>query len=210
VTLAMAGAVLVALSPRSAAAWQLEVSVAGSRSTLNEASTDNRQAGLGATASARYARPGWGVEGTVAWQSLSPSVDDSRTSVTFMGGSVRGHYAVWRSLAAEIGLDSRTADPEFSAQDVAALMVGLRYETRLAAPAAVWLRGGAIPKAWLSGGGDAGIGVDLGFGVRVRAPESRWGLAAEYEFQRIDRTVQGNSVPLQFERVRLGVLFRPF
>lgn len=207
----MAFAVLVAgMAFPARGAAQLEVAVAGSRSTLNEASADNRQTGLGAMGSVYYHGGVWAVEGTAAWQSLSPTVDDARDPVTFVGGSVRGRYDVWRSLAAEVGLDTRTADPEFSAQDVAALVVGLRYASPLAGPASVWLRGGAIPKAWMSGGGEAGIGVDLGFGVRVRAPESRWGLAAEYEFQRIGRTVRGGDVPLQFERVRMAILFRPF
>jgi hypothetical protein len=189
---------------------QLEIGLSGSRSTLNEVTANNRQAGFGAVGSARWLGSGWGVEGSVSWESLSAQVDDTRTDVGYVGGAVRAHYDVWRSLAVQVGFDSRTADPEFAAQDVAALAVGLLYRVPLAEPARLWIRGAAVPKAWLSGGGDTSIGFDVGFGARVRPPGGRWGLLAEYEFQRIDRTVQEVEAPIQFERLRFGVLLAAF
>jgi len=191
----------------SPVAAQLDVGVSVSRSTLNEVSANNRQAGLGAVGSARWAGSGWGAEATIGWQSLHAKVDPGRTDVRYVGGSLRAHYDVWRSLAVQLGFDSRTADPEFSAQDVATLGLGLLYETRLAEPAAVWIRGAALPKSWLSGGGDTSLGFDIGFGARVRPGTAGWGFLAEYEFQRLDRTVGGLDAPLQFERVRVGVFF---
>jgi hypothetical protein len=188
----------------SAQDHRFHVGVAGTRATNNETEADNRQAGFGASAVARFAGRSWGVEGEVDVRSLSPAEDGSLESLSIRGGAVRGHYAVWRDLRVELGLETRTVDPEFAAQDVAGVLVGLRYEVPLASIASLSIRGAAIPLSWFNGGGQGGIGAAVGLGARARPTGGRWGLFADYDFRRLDREVQGLSVPIQFESVRIG------
>jgi hypothetical protein len=184
---------------------RLHVGLAGTRATNNEASADNRHTGFGGSATARYGTDRWGVEGEVDIRSLSPAEDESLDDLSIRGGALRGHYGVWRDLDAEVGFESRTVEPELAAQDVAALLVGLRYEVPFASIASMRIRGAAIPLAWFNGGGDSGIGVAVGLAARIRPSDGRWGLFGEYDFRRLDRSVGGIDVPIQFESVRLGV-----
>ena len=185
------------------------VGVTGALSTYNEVSPENEHSGWGGTATARYERSKWAVEGELSWRSLSSDSDDAQ-SLTLMGGALFGRYDVWRALAVELGFDSRTFDPEFGAQDVGAATVGLRYETPLASLATLWVRGAAIPWSSFNGGGDAGLGMALGLGVRAGPAGARWRAVASYDFQRIDRSVDGVDVPIQYEGLRVGVEIAAF
>ena len=206
-TLVGAAALLLCLggNPVRAVAQNLHVGVAGGRVTYNEVAAENRQAGYGGNGVARYVAGSWGVEGELNFWVLAAQEDDALDDLSIAGGAIRVHYSIWRELDAQVSFDSRSMDPELAAQDAAALLVGLRYEAALTSQAELWIRGAAIPLAWFNGGGDAGIGVGLGFGVRVRPTNGGWGVFADYDFQRLDRTVQGLNVPIQFDGVRLGV-----
>ena len=184
---------------------RFHVGLAGSHATNNEASADNRQSGFGGSLTARFGAERWGVEAELNVRSLSPSEDETLEDLSIRGGALRGHYGVWRDLDVEVGLESRTIDPELAAQDVAGLLVGLRYEVPFASIASMRIRGAAIPLTWFNGGGDSGIGVAVGLAARIRPTAGRWGLFGEYDFRRLDRSVQGIDVPIQFESVRLGV-----
>jgi hypothetical protein len=187
----------------------LFVGVAGARSTYNEVSPENEHSGWGGTATARYQRSKWAVEGEVSWRSLSPDSGEGE-SLTLMGGALFGRYDVWRTLAVEAGFDSRTFDPEFGAQDVGAATVGLRYETPLASLATLWVRGAAIPWSSFNGGGEAGLGMALGLGVRAGPADARWRAVVSYDFQRIDRSVDDVDVPIQYEGLRIGIEIAAF
>jgi hypothetical protein len=145
----------------------------------------------------------------VDWASLSLAESTESTlaeeSVTRIGGGLRAGRMVWRTLAVEAGFESSTADPEFELQDLALATVGLYYEAPLVRGSEVWVRGGAIPWSRFNGGGDAGLGFALGLGVRVGRSDGRLRGVASYDFRRLDRTVAGGDVPIQFEGVRLGV-----
>ena len=60
-----------------------------------------------------------------------------------------------------------------------------------------------------SGGGEAGLSVELGFGAAVGTPNGRVRVRADYEFQRIDRKVfpadVEYKVPVQTQVGRLGL-----
>lgn len=192
------------------AAQSLHIGLSGDRSSLSEVRSADRLRGLGAAGSVRYERATWGIEGDVSWRSLTPSSDAGGESVTLLGGSLRGRYKMWRSLAVEAGFESRSVDPEFSAQDVAMAQVGLHYVAPLARVAEMWIRGAAIPWSTFSGGGEAGLGAALGMGVRAGPANARWRLAARYDFQRLDRTVRGVDVPIQVESLRVGFEYAIF
>ncbi len=183
---------------------RFHVGLAGTHATHNETEVDNRQTGFGGSGVARYLAERWGVEGEINFRSLSPAEDESLEGFTLLGGGVRAHYSVWRDLAAEVGLETRAVDPEFAAQDVAGVLVGLRYDVPLASIASLAIRGAAIPVSWFNGGGEGGIGFALGLGARVRPTDGRWGLFGDYDFRRLDREVQGLDVPIQFESIRIG------
>lgn len=193
-----------------AAGQSLHIGLSGDRSSLNEVRSEDRLRGLGAAGSVRFERPAWGVEGDVSWRSLDAASDGGGESVTLLGGSLRGRYRVWRSLAVEAGFESRSVDPEFSAQDVAMAQVGLHYLAPLARVAEMWIRGAAIPWSTFSGGGEAGLGAALGMGVRAGPAEARWRLTARYDFQRLDRTVRSVDVPIQMESLRIGFEYAVF
>ncbi|UCC26574.1 MAG: hypothetical protein JSU98_05600 [Gemmatimonadales bacterium] len=205
---AMAVAGLGGASPGTAQSLYLEVQ--GDRSTFNEALADDRLTGFGAAGSARWDGGTWEVEGEVAWRSMSPAAEDRDGSVTFLSGGVRGRYAVWRTLSVELGWESRTADPQFAAQDLGMALLGLHYGTQLTSLADLWVRGAAIPFSSFNGGGEASIGIGLGMGLRVGPPTAAWRAVLEYGFRRIDRTVRDVDVPIQVEGIRIGVEYAVF
>ena len=115
----------------------------------------------------------------------------------------------WRPyLAAQVGLARRFMSPDFVAQDVGALRLGVLSEVRLARIAGLWVRGAYLPVSRFSGGGSAGFGVEMGFGAAIGPPEGRLQGFAEFEYQRIDRNA-ATVAPLQFSAGRLGVRVRP-
>ena len=202
------GAALV-LAPGAVRAQSVLVGVVGSSTTLNEFRDDERRTGVGVGVEARVVGNGWEVEAGFDRASLSPS-DDSGESVTVTSGFSAARWSFWRTLAAEVGFSNRSADPEFAVQDVAALSVGVHYTSRLGANADVWVRGALLPWSSFSGGGEAGPGLGVGLGVRIGARGSRLRGTARYTFERLDRTVLGVDVPLQFDRLRLGLEYAIF
>lgn len=186
------------------------VGLSAARATYNEVAAENRQEGFGFTGSAGLKRGKLAVEAAVDWRSLSPKVDAARSSLTLKGGSVRARYAVWRSLDLEAGLETRIMTPEFSAQDAAVVTVGLRHEAELASLASIWISGAAVPVSRFNGGGSGGLGLALGFGLRAGPRDAKWKAALAYGFQRIDRTVRGVDVPIQYESLRLGLEYPLF
>ena len=201
------GAALAGADDARAQERRLHVGIAGTHATNNETEADNRQAGFGGSVTARYAAGRWGVEGEVNVRSLSPTEDETLEDLSVRGGALRAYYGIWRDLDIEVGFESRTIDPEFAAQDAAGVLVGLRYDVPFASIASMRIRGAAIPVTWFNGGGEGGIGVAVGLAARIRPTDGRWGLFGEYDFRRLDRTVQDIDVPIQFESVRIGVEF---
>jgi hypothetical protein len=114
----------------------------------------------------------------------------------------------WRPyLALQLGAGRRFMSPEFVAQDVGLVRVGLLSETRLARLADIWVRGAYLPFTRFNGGGSAAPGFELGFGTGIGSREARLQGFVEYGYQRIDRHASGDA-PIQFSAGHAGVRLR--
>jgi hypothetical protein len=114
----------------------------------------------------------------------------------------------WRPyLAAQIGAARRFTSPEFVAQEVGLFRIGVLSETRLARIAGIWARGAYLPLTRYSGGGSAGLGLELGLGVDLGSPEGRFAGFAAFAYQRLDRNAAAEA-PLQFSVGQAGVRVR--
>jgi len=58
-----------------------------------------------------------------------------------------------------------------------------------------------------SGSGSADLAIEFQLGVGLGTANKRFRFHAEYEFQRIDREVGANDVPIQLSLARVGVSF---
>lgn len=164
-------------------------------------------AGFGGVATLRVG--GLRVEGTAFRASLSPWQDTDTTDFTATQFDVRASYELANAIALEVGAGRRTISPENAAQDVGVVRVGVLSENRVARIATIWLRGAYLPVHRFSGGGEAGLSVELGFGAAVGTANGRVRARADYEFQRIDRHVfpadVEYKVPIQTQVARLGL-----
>lgn len=171
----------------------------------SEVSADLQFSGVGAggTIVVSRGRLALGIEGFVA--SLDPSGEATATeSYDLKMLDVRVTYEVVPALALQAGIAGRRVSPEYAAPDVGYVRIGLVSENRLARMATVWVRGGYLAAPRFNGGGSAGFAFDIGLGTWIGTASGRYGLRAEYDFQRIDRTVNGADVPLQMMVARVG------
>jgi hypothetical protein len=115
----------------------------------------------------------------------------------------------WRPvLSFQLGAGRRFTSPDFVAQEVGVVRVGLLTETPLSSKGRIWARAAYLPLTRFSGGGGSDLSLELGMGVRVGPSTSRFSGVAEYTYQRIDRQVNGGSVPIRFSELQGGVRVR--
>lgn len=115
----------------------------------------------------------------------------------------------WRpALAFQLGAGRRFTSPDFVAQEVGVVRVGLLTETTLSSIGRIWARAAYLPVTRFSGGGGSDLALELGMGVRLGPSDSRFNGIAEYAYQRIDRQVNGGSVPIRFSEMRAGLRAR--
>lgn len=164
-----------------------------------------RGLGIGIGATAEWDR--WGLEaryyhaGLQADFSVQPDYDVDQVDLT-------GTW-FWRSyLAPQLGVARRFVSPELAAQEVGFVRLGVLSEVRLARIAGLWVKGAYLPFSRFSGGGSAGLSLEVGLGVEVGAATDRIQGFAGFEYQRIDREAAAD-VPLQFSLGQLGIRFRP-
>ncbi len=119
-------------------------------------------------------------------------------------GDVRASFFIVPVIAVEIGFGRRATDPDFAAQDLGLWRFGILSEMPLTRLGLIWIRGAYLaPK--FEGGGDVGLSAEVGLGIAVGTANGRFRVRADYEFQRIDREVDGQDVPIQTSLVKLGV-----
>jgi hypothetical protein len=159
-------------------------------------------AGVGGTLRVRLGRLGADLSGYTA---RLASADGGGKAFTLLAGDARVHYRVARGLAFEVGWGRRQASPEFAAQDVGFGRAGILSELDLSRIGGVWGRGAYLIAPKFSGGGSAGLALELGVGAGLGTANGRVRGRVEYEFQRIDRTVGGTAVPIQLSLAKLGV-----
>jgi hypothetical protein len=115
----------------------------------------------------------------------------------------------WRpALSFQLGAGRRFTSPDFVAQEVGVLRIGLLTETTLSSIGRIWARAAYLPVTRFSGGGGSDLALELGIGVRIGPSDSRFNGIAEYAYQRIDREVNGGSVPIRFSEMRAGLRAR--
>lgn len=114
----------------------------------------------------------------------------------------------WRPyLAPQLGLARRFVRPDLAAQEVGFARIGVLSQVRLARIAGLWVRGSYLPFSRFSGGGSAGLGVDVGLGVELGAPTERIQGFASFEYQRIERETVTDA-PIQLSMGQLGIRLR--
>jgi hypothetical protein len=138
------------------------------------------------------------------WADLDPDrPDNTAFEVVQVDGRVSVLFA--RSIAVEVGAGRRWIDPDFATQEVGLVRVGILSEYPLSRIATVWGRGAYLVAPQFSGGGAAGLAVELSLGTSIGTPNGRIRAMGEFEFQRFDREVQRRAVPLQVTVARFGV-----
>lgn len=118
---------------------------------------------------------------------------------------LRFGYVLTPFLALEVGGGRRYVDPELATEEVGLYRAGVFSENQLNRLASVWVRGAYLLNPQFSGGGSADLAFEFGLGVGVGTANGRFRFQAEYEFQRIDRRVANDDVPLQVSLARTGI-----
>lgn len=126
-------------------------------------------------------------------------------------GTTRISYAFTPAVAVEVGGTRRQIDPEFAAQDVGFFRFGVRSESEIARLARLWVRGAYLAGAKFNGGGRAPFAFEIGMGTQLTTSNRRFGVRAEFDFQRMDREIFDTLLsrylarPMQTVIVKLGV-----
>jgi len=164
------------------------------------------QSGFGFGASVGVTRGRWAVDVDAVRASLEP-VPNAGPSASFRLTQLdlRASYKVVPAVAVLIGASRRWISPEFAAPDVGFVRLGLLTQTAVTRQARVWVRGAYAVAPHFNGGGSAGLALEIGLGTWIGTATGRYGLRVEYEFQRLDRSVNGSAVPIQTAVARAGV-----
>ena len=133
--------------------------------------------------------------------------DSGGSEYDFKQVDVRVSYAVNARLALEVGGGRRYVDPENATQEVGLIRIGVLSENQITRLADVWVRGAYLANPRFSGGGSADLAFEFQLGVGLGTANKRFRFHAEYEFQRIDREVGTNDVPIQLSLARAGISF---
>jgi hypothetical protein len=199
---------LLTLGPSVAAPAQtIGVTVFGVAATNGEISDTRQARGLGFGGGARIELGKFRVEARAlhatlrADFSVQPDYDVDQVDLS-------GSW-FWRPyLALQLGATRRFTAPDFVAQDVGLMRIGVLSESRIAQIAGIWVRGAYLPVTRFSGGGSAGLGLELGLGVEVGSPGGRLQGFAAFDYQRIDRDAGAASASLQFSSGQAGLRLR--
>ena len=146
------------------------------------------------------------AEATATRVSYDPRDNNSGlTSFKATQIDARVGFDVAAGFTAELGLLRRTISPELTAQEMGAARIGVRYSKLIGPGTTVALRGNYLAGAKFTGKGSAGLAFELGLLVSTGPVNGRYRLTGDYGFQRIDRKVGGQPVPIQQSLVRVGV-----
>lgn len=200
---AVAGILLV-IVPSGLTAQTVSFGIHGVTATHTEIAEDSEADGIGVGGKISLRIGRFGIEAEGFRVSVERDVGGA-SSFDILQGDVRARVLLARPISLEVSVGGRSIDPEFAAQQVGFVGIGLRAESRLTVLATTWVRGAYLAKTEFSGGGEAGAAFEFGFGTAVGTANKRFQLTAESKFQRIDRTVGGIEVPIQLTVVRFGV-----
>lgn len=197
-------AAVACVVPLSLKAQRFEVGVQAAAATHGESSEARNSSGIGVGGFFKLRRGSIRIEGRAYRISMDPDLGtDGGFDLTQV--DLRASYRVFRSLELEVGAGRRYAKPDFVTQEIGTVTIGLRTETTVSAIADVWARGAYHVLSKFSGGGSHDLGFDVGLGARFATPSDRVKLVANYEFRRIDRTVNQRDVPIQLSVAMVGL-----
>jgi hypothetical protein len=163
--------------------------------------------GFGGLLAAQRGRFGLELSGYTA--SLDPKdAQSGLTGYSVKQGDVRASMLVVPNVAIQVGAGRRSVSPDLAAQEVGFVRVGLASENRLTNIADLRVRGAYLVAPHFSGGGTAGLAFEIGLGVGVGPQSGRVRFQTDYDFQRIDREVNGSAVPMQSLVARAGAVVR--
>jgi hypothetical protein len=182
------------------------------------AAADRGDAGTGVVASDGIGFGGWvqgrrgrftgEARGSVAWLS-GPDGRDWRDAKQL---TMRGRYRLLPVVALELSVVRRTFAPDPEGTGLGFVSAGVRSDFSIAGRGALWGRVAYVPSAAFSGGGSTSLGWDVGLGFALDVIGGRLQVVGRYDFQRIDRRVQGTQPPpiesrssIEFDVLELGV-----
>ncbi|HYU89156.1 MAG TPA: hypothetical protein VE966_01845 [Gemmatimonadales bacterium] len=209
---AAAGVALLVLAAPAAPAQRVAVTVGPqfALASYREVASGLRYqgTGFGGALSARYRK--LSAEAGVVRLMLDPTTGSAATSgftATEVNAWVAYDVATYASV--EAGFIRRTADPEFDAQSVGAVRIGARSFYEIGPGATLLFRANYLAAPKFSGGGHAGLSIDLGLDLDVRLAGRLHGNAA-YTFQRINRKTNPGGTgeidaPIQETVARVGL-----
>jgi hypothetical protein len=122
--------------------------------------------------------------------------------------SVLGTYRWREAVALQLGASRRFTSPDFVAQEVGAIRVGLLTETPLASLARVYARAAYLPLTRFTGGGSSHLAVEFGLGISLGPRDGRYTGRIAFDYQRLDRRVGEVKVPIRWSAIRVGVVRR--
>lgn len=197
-------AAIACVVPLSLQAQRFEVGVQAAAATHGESSEARNTSGIGIGGFFKLRRGSIRIEGRAYRVSMDPDLGT-------VGGfdltrvDLRVSYRIFRTLELEVGGGRRYTKPDLVTQEIGTVTVGLRTETTVSAIADVWARGAYHVVSKFSGGGSRNLGFEVGLGARFATPSDRVKLVADYEFRRIDRTVNQQDVPIQLSVAMAGL-----
>jgi len=208
-TLGFLAAVLLP-APAAAQRTGIQVGLQGVTGSYAQDSANFRWTGGGFAGSVdvRYANVGLEIRAMKVSMDPVASLPVSAESfdLTQIDASLR--WYMLSALHAEVGITSRKVTPEFAAQEIGAVRVGLLAQYNLSQAARLRLRTHYLAAAKFSGGGTSPLALSIGLGASYRA-FGALALTADYEFQTFRRktSISNTDVdaPVQSGFARFGV-----
>jgi hypothetical protein len=115
----------------------------------------------------------------------------------------------WRpALAFQLGAARRFTSPDFVAQELGLIRIGVLTQTALSSIGWANARAAYLPLTKFSGGGSGGLALELGLGVGVGPANGRFAGVLDYTYQRIDRKVNGVDAPIRYSVTHAGLRMR--
>lgn len=196
--------VLGLLSAGPARAQRIYVSAYGAAASNSEIEQVRQARGLGVAVDVRMELARFRLE--LRGLTTSLGADFSiQPDYAFHELQILGTYAAWTAVAVQVGIGRRFTAPDFAAQEVGFVSAGALAETRLTSLARIGARFSYLPFTRFSGGGGSDFAAELGLRLGIGRGTGRFEGIAEYTYQRIDRTVNGNAAPIRFSVARVGV-----